>query len=106
MLKNKFDYIILGGGCSGLSLAYRLNIANKLHNKSLCVIEKRDSYNRDKIWSFWDFKNSEFNDCKLKSWKSFQIRNNNKETIVNCEKFPYVSIDSNLFYKKVLFAVN
>ena len=102
MIKNKFDYIILGGGCSGLSLAYRLNIANKLHNKSLCVIEKRDSYNRDKIWSFWDFKNSEFNDCKLKSWKSFQIRNNNKETIVDCEKFPYVSIDSNLFYKKVL----
>ena len=83
---NKYDYIILGGGCSGLSLAYHLNIANKLNNKKLCIVEKRKNYQRDKIWSFWNFEDTQFNDCKLNTWKSFRLRNNNKETIVNCEK--------------------
>ena len=30
----EFDYIILGGGCAGLSLAYELNINKKLRNLS------------------------------------------------------------------------
>ena len=29
----EFDYIILGGGCAGLSLAYELDINKKLNNK-------------------------------------------------------------------------
>ena len=28
----EFDYIIIGGGCAGLSLAYELEINNKLKN--------------------------------------------------------------------------
>ena len=48
----EFDYIIIGGGCAGLSLAYELQINNKLNNKSLAIIEPRTNYNRDKTWSF------------------------------------------------------
>ena len=29
-----FNYIIIGGGCAGLSLAYELEISDKLKNKS------------------------------------------------------------------------
>ena len=29
----EFDYIIIGGGCAGLSLAYELNINKKLDKK-------------------------------------------------------------------------
>ena len=32
-----FDYIIIGGGCAGLSLAYELEINDKLKNKKLRV---------------------------------------------------------------------
>ena len=34
----EFDYIIIGGGCAGLSLAYELEIHNKLENKTLAII--------------------------------------------------------------------
>ena len=33
-----FDYIIIGGGCAGLSLAYELQIHKKLENKTLGII--------------------------------------------------------------------
>ena len=100
--KNKFDYIILGGGCAGLSLAYHLSISQKLKQKSLCIIEKRDLYERDKTWSFWNLGNNIFEDCAIKTWNSFKISTSKKSTVVDCKKFPYVSIDSNLFYKKIL----
>ena len=48
-----FNYIIIGGGCAGLSLAYELEINNKLENKTLAIIEPRTNYIRDKTWSFW-----------------------------------------------------
>jgi len=41
---NEFDYVIIGGGCAGLSLAYELDINNKLNNKTLAIIEPRDEY--------------------------------------------------------------
>ena len=49
----EFDYIIIGGGCSGLSLAYELQIFDKLKQKTLAIIEPREDYKRDKTWSFW-----------------------------------------------------
>ena len=33
-----FDFIIIGGGCAGLSLAYELEIHKKLENKSLAIM--------------------------------------------------------------------
>ena len=48
----KFDYVIIGGGCAGLSLAYELEINNKLDNKTLAIVEPRKEYKRDKTWSF------------------------------------------------------
>ena len=37
-----FDFVIICGGCAGLSLAYELEINNKLKNKTLAIIEPRD----------------------------------------------------------------
>ena len=30
----EFDYVIIGGGCAGLSLAYELDLHQKLDNKT------------------------------------------------------------------------
>ena len=43
----EFNYIIKGGGCSGLSLAYELEVNNKLKDKTLAIIEPREEYKRD-----------------------------------------------------------
>ena len=97
----EFDYIIIGGGCAGLSLAYELEIHNKLKNKTLAIIEPRLEYKRDKTWSFWKTINHNFEDCVKKSWKNFSINVSNKTKYLECDKLPYQSIDSGLFYEKI-----
>ena len=96
-----FDYVILGGGCAGLSLAYELEIHKKLENKTLAIVEPRDEYKRDKTWSFWKTTPHNFDDCIKKSWKHFSINIPNKTKHLECNNYPYQSIDSGLFYKKI-----
>ena len=63
----EFDYIIIGGGCAGLSLAYELETNNNLKDKTLAIIESRKEYKRDKTWSFWKVVDHNFEDCVIKS---------------------------------------
>jgi lycopene beta-cyclase len=97
----EFDYVIIGGGCAGLSLAYELEIHNKLEGKTLAIIEPRIEYKRDKTWSFWKVINHNFDDCLKKSWHNFSIKTSTNSKVISCDDFPYQSIDSGLFYKKV-----
>ncbi len=98
----EFDYIIIGGGCSGLSLAYELEIFDKLKDKTLAIIEPREDYKRDKTWSFWNVFSHNFEDCVKKSWNNFTINTPNETKYVECPSTPYQTIDSGLFYKKIL----
>jgi lycopene beta-cyclase len=97
----EFDYVIVGGGCAGLSLAYELELHQKLNNKTLAIIEPRTEYKRDKTWSFWKVFDHNFEDCVKKSWKEFSIKTSSDSKVIKCDNFPYQSIDSGLFYKKI-----
>ena len=98
----EFDYIIIGGGCAGLSLAYELETHDKLKNKNLAIIEPRDKYKRDKTWSFWKVFPHNFEDCVKKSWNNFTINSPNETKYIECKTTPYQTIDSELFYNKIL----
>ncbi len=97
----EFDYIIIGGGCAGLSLAYELEINDKLKDKTLAIIETREEYKRDKTWSFWRVFDHNFNDCVIKSWNNFTVNSSDNSHELTNKKFPYQSIDSGKFYKKI-----
>ena len=102
----EFDYIIIGGGCAGLSLAYELEIHNKLQNKTLAIIEPRLEYKKDKTWSFWKTTDHNFDDCIKKNWENFSINIPNKTNYLECIGYPYQSIDSGLYYEKINTKLN
>ena len=97
----EFDYIIIGGGCAGLSLAYELEINGKLKDKTLAIIEPRKEYKRDKTWSFWKVFDHNFEDCVIKSWNNFTINLSENSQELTSKNFPYQSIDSKKFYEKI-----
>ena len=97
----EFDYIIIGGGCAGLSLAYELEVNDRLKEKTLAIIETREEYKRDKTWSFWKMFDHNFEDCVIKSWNNFTINTSDDFHELSNKSFPYQSIDSEKFYKKI-----
>ena len=102
----EFDYVIIGGGCAGLSLAYELDLHQKLSSKTLAIIEPRKEYLRDKTWSFWKVSPHNFEDCVRKNWKEFSIKKPSSSKVIRCDNFPYQSIDSGLFYNKIINKLN
>ena len=98
----EFDYVIIGGGCAGLSLAYELEIHEKFKDKTLAIIEPRNDYIRDKTWSFWKVAAHNFEDCVKHSWNNFSVNIPNQTKYIKCDNSPYQSIDSGLFYKKII----
>jgi lycopene beta-cyclase len=97
----EFNYVIIGGGCAGLSLAYELEIHEKLKDKTLAIIEPRKEYKRDKTWSFWKVTPHNFEDCVKKNWENFSVNIPGKTNYLECKNFPYQSVDSGLFYEKI-----
>ena len=84
----EFDYVIIGGGCAGLSLAYELEINDKLKDKSLAIIENRKEYKRDKTWSFWRVFDHNFDDCVIKSWNNFTINTSESSHELTNKRLP------------------
>ena len=93
----EFDIIIIGAGCSGLSLAYRL-IDTPF---SVCVIDNKKSDDRiRKTWSYWDVYNHPFKHLEVHSSENLIIQNKS-QAVLNCSKYNYKSIDSYDFDKFV-----
>ena len=101
--ENKYDYIIIGAGCAGLSLAYRL--LNK--NYRICILESNRNVNViNKLWSFWDTKKTPFNHLIKKRWKSLTITNDTESIKINCGDYNYQSINSNDFNNYIVNKIN
>ena len=100
---NKYDYIIIGAGCAGLSLAYRM--INK--NFKVCIIEIQNNINiKNKLWSFWDTYENPFDHLLEKQWSKFIVQNETKKLNINCDKYQYKSINSHNFNNYVLESIN
>ncbi len=98
-ISTKFDYIIIGAGCAGLSLAYRL----LEKNYKICILESSDNINsKNKLWSFWDTYKHPFSHLVKKKWKQLLIKNELESIRIDCSKYNYQTIDSHNFNNYVL----
>ncbi|RZK28105.1 MAG: FAD-dependent oxidoreductase, partial [Hymenobacter sp.] len=48
-----YDYLLVGGGAAGLSLAYHLAQEPSLASKRVLLIEPEAKDQNDRTWSFW-----------------------------------------------------
>jgi len=94
----KYDIVIIGAGCSGLSLAYRLLNTNI----NICILESGNIENRiRKTWSYWNVYDHPFNNLEKNSLRYMNCFNDSKSIKLNCDTYNYKSIDSKLFDKYI-----
>lgn len=105
MNKKKIDFIILGGGCSALSLINNI-IKKKITNYSFLIIEKRKKYIDDKSWCFWDRNNTKYSEFTENSWNNFSFNHRKKTNTLISNQYKYFYIRSTVFYKNSLKAIS
>ena len=102
MKKDKIvDFIILGGGCSGLSFINQI-IKNNIKSHSFIVIERKKKYDDDKSWCFWEKNNKKFNKLTERSWDSFSFNLKDKTNFLKSLNYNYYYIRSIKFYKSII----
>lgn len=97
----EYDIVILGGGCSGLSLAMHL-CKIKATSPRVLIIESRAQYTNDRTWCFWETPSSRSVEMSEHKWPSFLIKTMNRSYTAQCSELPYCMISSETFYNKAL----
>jgi lycopene beta-cyclase len=54
IMSQHYDYIILGTGCAGFSLAYRMSQNAFFANKKILLLDQNIKAANDRTWSFWE----------------------------------------------------
>jgi lycopene beta-cyclase len=100
MKSNFYNYIICGGGASGLIIANAILEDGFFSDKSILIIEKDLKNTNDKTWSFWEEKNGKFDDIVYKSWSKTKFESSSLNETFNISPLIYKTIRSKKFYEK------
>lgn len=100
--KMKYDYIIAGSGCAGLSLLYRLLKTPLLQDKSILVIDQDQKKSNDRTWCFWEKSPGLFESIVHAKWNKLEFLSTGFKKELNLESYTYKMIQGIDFYNFVI----
>lgn len=96
-----YDYILVGGGASGLMMAYRMSKDSFFDNKKILIIDKEKKNTNDRTWCFWEKNEGEWDDVLAKSWQKIQFKSEIHSLEGSIFPYQYKMIRSEKFYHKI-----
>jgi lycopene beta-cyclase len=96
----KYDYIIAGGGMSGLSLAYYMSLS-PLRDKSILIIDKEVKNQNDRTWSFWERGEGPFEAALFRKWSTVNFYGPTLSGPLNIGEYQYKMLRGIDFYTYV-----
>jgi len=98
----KYDYIIAGAGCSGLSLLYKILQTPSLQSKSILVIDKDQKKHNDRTWCFWEKDYGLFESIVHTKWNTLEVISNDFSKKLDLGPYTYKMIQGIHFYNFVI----
>ena len=96
-----YDYIICGGGASGLSIAEKLSSDSFFQNKKILIIDPDSPKNsNDRTWCFWEKKTNKRRDSVFYSWDKVLFKSDQFEKSISLNPLSYKMLKSKNFYEQ------
>ncbi|WP_224484944.1 lycopene cyclase family protein [Robertkochia aurantiaca] len=93
-----YDYIIAGGGASGLLMAYRFARDSWYDDKEILIIEKGGKRENDRTWCYWEEGKGEFDSILFHTWEQGLFRSD-QELEFEFAPYRYKMLRSKPFYE-------
>ena len=99
---NKYDYIITGAGCAGLSLLRSMMQHQYFSNKKILLIDKAEKNTNDRTWCFWEQQPGLFEDIVYHRWQQIDFYSNDFSARFDLMPYEYKMIRGIDLYTTVL----
>jgi lycopene beta-cyclase len=96
-----YDYVLVGGGAAGLSLAYHIAQEPRLADKRVLLIEPEAKDQNDRTWSYWADEPGPFDGLAVGEWDKIAFRSPGFERIFDLGQYRYRTIRGLDFYQFV-----
>ena len=97
----QLDFIILGGGASGLQLAYRLSKHPAFANTSILILESNNHKGNDRTWCYWETGDGEWDDLLQNQWNKVQFKSTSVDKTIDLGNTSYKMLRSKPFYDRL-----
>ncbi|MCH1385052.1 MAG: lycopene cyclase family protein [Flavobacteriaceae bacterium] len=97
----KIDFIIAGGGASGLQLAHRINQHKAFAKASILILESNKEKVNDRTWCYWETGDGEWDSLLEAQWKKVQFKSPTYHKTIDLGSFSYKMLRSEPFYKSI-----
>ncbi len=94
----RYDYIITGGGASGLNLAYHLNRAG-LTDKRILLVERAPKTHNDRTWCFWEAGENALESILYRTWDRLAFYGAGFERVFDIAPYRYKLLRGIDFYQ-------
>ena len=101
---DKFDLIILGGGCAGLSLATRL--ATQSPEFKTLILESADRYTNNRTWCYWAVSDNIKSQAFNHEWGCMRLTAGKRVVEVDCTLTPYRMLSAEKFYAQAVSTIS
>lgn len=97
-MPTSFDYLILGGGCAGLSLAWYFLQDPAFSSKRIGILEKEEKTVNDRTWCFWEEVEGPFESLVFRKWERTWFHGPTWSQLLDLSPFSYKMIQSAEYY--------
>ncbi|WP_299604473.1 lycopene cyclase family protein [uncultured Aquimarina sp.] len=97
----RYDYIIMGSGASGLMLAYHMAMDSFFEKKQILLIDKEEKNQNDRTWCFWEKEAGIWDPIVSKKWENVFFGSTHFSDTINITPYIYKLIRSKDFYEFV-----
>ena len=101
----RYDYIISGAGCAGLSLLMRMIESGKFTDKKIMVIDRDLEARSNRTWCFWEKENGLFEPIVFRQWSDLHFFGENFESLLSIDPYRYKMIRGRDFYEHCLTTI-
>ena len=100
-MKLDYDYIICGGGASGLSIASGLSQDSYFLNKKILIIDPEfPKKTDDRTWCFWENEKSQWDDLTFHKWEKVIFKSKEIDKVISLNPLRYKMLKSMSYYNK------
>jgi lycopene beta-cyclase len=94
----KYDFIICGAGCAGLSLLMRMIRSGKFNDRKILLLDKEPKTKNDRTWCFWEKETGFFEEVVYRKWSKVSFLSPGYSSSMDISPYEYKMVRGIDFY--------